>query len=166
VHGLTKVAAETKLKNMGLKLGKVEEEYSNEAAGTVLNQTPRAGTKITKGSAVDLVISKGPKSRKVTLPDFSGSTLNSIETQLKSLNLKTGTVTEVTSSKPAGTILDQTPAAGTDIAEGSSVAFSIAKTEKATDKNTNKNSGKDASKDTNKDTTKNSKQADAPKDTK
>jgi serine/threonine-protein kinase len=166
VHGLTKVAAETKLKNMGLKLGKVEEEYSNEAAGTVLNQTPRAGTKITKGSAVDLVISKGPKSRKVTLPDFSGSTLNSIETQLKSLNLKAGTVTEVTSSKPAGTILDQTPAAGTDIAEGSSVNFSIAKAEKATDKNSNKNSGKDTSKDTNKDAAKNSKQADTPKDTK
>lgn len=166
VRGLTKAAAEIKLKEMGLKLGKVEEEYSNEAAGTVLNQTPRSGTKLTKGSAVDLVVSKGPKSRKVTLPDFSGSTLNSIETQLKSLNLKTGTVTEVTSSKPAGTILDQTPAAGSDIAEGSSVDFSIAKTEKATDKNSNKNVGKDASKDTNKDTTKNTKQADTPKDTK
>ena len=146
LRGLTKASAEAKLKKLGLKLGTVDEEYADEDAGMVINQNPRAGSQIAKGQAVNITISKGKKTKKTNVPDFTGSMINSVETQLKSLNLHIGNVVEVESPKPAGTILKQSPAGGTAIDEGSSIEFTVAKQEKAAEKNTAKNSTKNTGK--------------------
>jgi len=146
LRGLTKANAEAKLKKLGLKLGTVDEEYADEDAGMVINQNPRAGSQIAKGQVVNITVSKGKKTKKTNVPDFTGSMINSVETQLKSLNLHIGNVVEVESPKPAGTILKQSPAGGTAIDEGSSIEFTVAKQEKAAEKNTAKNSTKNTGK--------------------
>lgn len=146
LRGLTKASAEAKLKKLGLKLGTVDEAYADEDAGMVINQNPRAGSQIAKGQAVNITVSKGKKTKKTNVPDFTGSMINSVETQLKSLNLHIGNVVEVESPKPAGTILKQSPAGGTAIDEGSSIEFTVAKQEKAAEKNTAKNSTKNTGK--------------------
>ena len=146
LRGLTKANAEAKLKKLGLKLGTVDEEYADEDAGTVISQNPRVGSQIAKGQAVNITVSKGKKTKKTNVPDFTGSMINSVETQLKSLNLRIGNVVEVESPKPAGTILKQSPAGGTAIDEGSSIEFTVAKQEKAAEKNTAKNSTKNTGK--------------------
>jgi len=47
---------------LDLILGNVTEDYSDEIpAGSVISQTPRASTEVSKKSVVDFVISKGPK---------------------------------------------------------------------------------------------------------
>lgn len=152
LHGMTKANAEAKLKNLGLKLGNVDEEYGDEDAGTIINQVPRAGSQIAKGQAVNITISKGKRTKKTNVPDFTGSMINSVETQVKSLNLRVGNVIEVESSKPAGTILQQNPAGGSSVDEGSSIEFTIAKQEKAAEKNTAKNSTKNPGKEPDKNT--------------
>ena len=146
LRGLTKASAEATLKKLGLKLGTVDEAYADEDAGMVINQNPRAGSQIAKGQAVNITVSKGKKTKKTNVPDFTGSMINSVETQLKSLNLHIGNVVEVESPKPAGTILKQSPAGGTAIDEGSSIEFTVAKQEKAAEKNTAKNSTKNTGK--------------------
>ena len=65
VQGLSKRDAEAKLQKMGLKLASVYEKYSDEPAGTVIGQDPRAGAKLKKGQSVDITISKGKESKKV-----------------------------------------------------------------------------------------------------
>jgi len=60
VVGKTKDEATNAITSAGLVVGKVTENYSDTVpAGKVISQLPSAGTEVVKGSAVDLVISKG-----------------------------------------------------------------------------------------------------------
>ena len=129
IRGLNRRDAELQLKNAGLALGKVEEIFSPDVKpDIVVNQNPRPPVQISKGSTVDLSISKGPEPRKITLPDFRGAPLNTATTQLETLKLKLGKIVEETSDKyPSGTISNQTPAPGTDVLVNSSIDFSVAK---------------------------------------
>lgn len=128
LRGLARRDAEIKLKNLGLQLGRVDEQFSDQPVDTIINQNPRQGTQVTKGYTVDIVISKGAEQHKVTLPDFKGLTLSSISKQLESLNLKVGKVTEVEdSTSSSGTILTQNPEAGTEVLEGTTIDLSIVK---------------------------------------
>jgi len=64
VVGKTRADAENAITQAGLKVGNVTEDYSDTVpAGKVISQSPSAGTEVEKGSAVDLVISKGKKRR-------------------------------------------------------------------------------------------------------
>lgn len=136
VRGLTVRDAELQLKNAGLVPGREDEQYTNDyPAGTVIGQNPRPPAQVAKGTAVDLVISKGPAPKKVVLPDFRGSTLATVTTQLDSLKLKTGKITEQVSDKyPPGTISNQNPPPGTEVDEGSSVDFTVSKSSAAATK--------------------------------
>lgn len=129
VRGLSRRDAELKIKNSGLVLGKVDEQYSNEApADSVVTQNPRPPAQIAKGAAVDIVISKGAGPKRIVLPDFRGTPLNTVSSQLDSLKLKLGKVNEQPSDKfPAGTITEQNPAPSTEVIEGSSIDFTVAK---------------------------------------
>ena len=126
LKGMTRSAAEERLKKLGLKVGSIYEKYSSEDAGTVIAQDPRSGSKIMKGQSVDITISKGEKAKKVRVPDFTGGTLDAAKSSLSSLKLKTGNVTKQNSRQAEGTIVSQSPAAGTELEEGSSVDFVVA----------------------------------------
>lgn len=126
LKGMTRSAAEERLKKAGLKVGSVKEEFSDkDEKGTVISQEPRAKSKITKGKMVDFVISKGPKEQKVRVPDFRGATLDFARTNTASLKLKVGSISRKTSSQPEGTIISQTPAAGTEVKEGTVIDFVV-----------------------------------------
>lgn len=66
VVGMTKGAAEASLGYAGLRLNPdIEEEFSDDIAkGKVVRQSPAAGRKVAKGSAVRIYISKGPDPTK------------------------------------------------------------------------------------------------------
>lgn len=129
VRGLNRRDAELQLKNAGLTVGRIEEVYSAEAKPEiVINQNPRPPVQIAKGSAIDLTVSKGPEPRKISLPDFRGLPLSTAITQLETLKLKVGKVTDETSDKyPSGTISGQSPTPGTEVAENTSIDFIVAK---------------------------------------
>ncbi len=126
LKGLSRLSAESKLKNMGLVVGAVYEKVSDLEAWTVLEQEPAEGKKITKGQKVELTISKGKQIKLVQVPDFSGGTLDAAKDRLKQLRLTVGTVTYEKSRQAAGTIVHQSPRAGTDVDEETSIDFVIA----------------------------------------
>lgn len=64
--------------------------------------------------------------RGVTVPDFAGQRAAVAEARLQRLGLRV-VVTAATSSQPAGTIVDQAPAAGTKEAKGSVVTLAVAR---------------------------------------
>ena len=123
--GLSKSDAEAQLKKMGLKLGSVYEKYSNEEAGTVIKQDPKAGTKISRGQTVDLTVSKGKQSHKVSVPDVTGVSLDAAKAALQSRGLRVGSVSKQESRQAAGTVISQSPASG-EVEEGSSISLVIA----------------------------------------
>ena len=127
IRGLSLKAAQIKLNELGLKVGKVEEDSSDQPYETVLSQNPRASSQIAKGSTVDIVISKGA-GNKVKLSDYRGNKIDAVTKQLEGLKIKVGNISEVNdSNSPSGTILGQNPAPGTEIDENSTVDFTIAK---------------------------------------
>jgi serine/threonine protein kinase len=128
VRGLNRREAELQIKNAGLTLGRVDEQYADRPADTVVNQNPRPPAQVSKGTPVDLTVSKGAGPRKIILPDFRGTPLSTVTTQLESLKLKVGTVTEGASDRyPPGTIIGQTPAPGAEVLEGSTVDLQAAR---------------------------------------
>lgn len=51
-------------KSSGFTVKVTGEEYSDKPVGEVIRQTPKAGTKLEKGSTINVVISKGPKAKQ------------------------------------------------------------------------------------------------------
>ncbi|MBR1629230.1 MAG: Stk1 family PASTA domain-containing Ser/Thr kinase, partial [Lachnospiraceae bacterium] len=131
LKGLSRLSAENKLKKMNLTVGNIYEKVSDQEAWTVLEQEPAEGKKIQKGQSVDLTISKGKPIKLVRVPDFSGGTLDAAKDRLKQLRLSVGTVTGEQSRQAAGTILRQTPSAGTEVDEETTVDFVIAESTKS-----------------------------------
>lgn len=125
LKNMTRANAEEKLKKMGLKIGAVFEEDSKEPAGTVLSQDPRSGSKIIKGQSVDLTVSAGEKKKEITVQSYSGLSIDSARSNLEANGLKLGSVTEESSSQPKGTIISQSPAAGSTLEEGESVSVVV-----------------------------------------
>lgn len=146
--GLSKSDAEAQLKKMGLKLGSVYEKYSNEEAGTVIKQDPKAGTKISRGQTVDITVSKGKQSHKVSVPDVTGVSLDAAKAALQSRGLRVGSVSKQESRQAAGTVVSQSPASG-EVEEGSSISLVIAEpvkqqVQKTDKKDPGKNSNSEA----------------------
>ncbi|MBP2644815.1 MAG: prkC [Firmicutes bacterium] len=129
LKGLNRRDAELQIKNAGLLLGRVDEVFATDVpADTVINQNPRSPAQINKGTTVDLVVSKGAGPRKIVLPDFRGTPLPTVTTQLESLKLSVGSVTEVPNTQyPAGTVTGQSPVPGSEVVEGSTIDLTVAK---------------------------------------
>ena len=126
LKGLTKAEAEAKLQKMGLKLGTVYEKNSDEEVGTVIQQDPNAGAKISKGQEVDIIVSKGKKVKKVSVPSVTGATLESAQNAITSRGLHVGSVTKQASNQTAGTVISQSVSGGTEADEGTSIDLVIA----------------------------------------
>jgi beta-lactam-binding protein with PASTA domain len=62
---------------------------------------------------------------KVPMPDVRGRSLADARSALQAAGLKTA-VTQVTSTKPAGTVVDEAPKPGARLAKGSTVTLSVA----------------------------------------
>lgn len=125
LKSMSRSNAEEKLKKMGLKIGAVFEENSKEPAGTVINQDPRSGSKITKGQTVDITVSLGEKKKEVTVQNYTGLSVDSAKSNLEANGLSLGGISEEASTRPKGTVIGQSPAAGSTTTEGGSVSLII-----------------------------------------
>ena len=128
VKGLSRSSAENRLTKMGLNIGSIYEKYSDEEAGTVISTDPPIGSKISKGTTVDLTISKGQKTKKVSVPDVTGASLESAKQSITSRNLRVGSITKQPSKQAEGTIVSQSPSGG-EVEEGTSIQLVVAEPE-------------------------------------
>jgi len=79
-----------------------------------MSQTPAAGTKVAKSSAVNLVVSSGPATD--TVPDVIGLTQSNAASAITEAGLTVGTVTSMSSAIiPAGKVISQSPSVGTQV---------------------------------------------------
>jgi len=123
VVGLTEPKALVKLASLGLRPKEVY-RATKKPTGLVVSQNPQEATSVKKGTQVTLVIDRGAP--KVAVPNVRGLSLSAAQAKLSALGLS-ATQTQVTSTKPAGTVVDEAPAPGTSLAKGSSVTLSVAK---------------------------------------
>src|SRR5436853_351678 len=124
VVGQTQAAATSAITSAGLTTGTVTQQSSTTvASGSVISQSPAAGTSVAKGSAVNLVVSSGaPPPTPVTVPNVVGQTQASATSAITSAGLTAGAVTQQSSTTVAsGSVISESPAAGTSVARGSAV---------------------------------------------
>ena len=116
VRGSPQDEATKKLKAAGFKVD-VRKEYNDEVAkGKVIETSPAEGQQLTRGTSVTLVVSRGP--RQVEVPDVVGKNRDDAEAQLEDLGLKVTFTEREDEDKDAGTVLEMSPAAGTQVREG------------------------------------------------
>ena len=125
LKGISRSAAENRIKKMGLVIGSVYEKISDSEVGVVLSTDPPAQAKIKKGEVVDLIVSKGEQKKRVEVPNVTGASLSLATESIESRGLKVGRVTKEKSSQLKGTIIAQTPSQG-EVEEGSTVDLTIA----------------------------------------
>ncbi|MDO5410152.1 MAG: Stk1 family PASTA domain-containing Ser/Thr kinase [Lachnospiraceae bacterium] len=125
VLNMTLDAAKQSLEDRGLKVGRVEKEYSNEVeAGKIISQSISEGTGADTGTAIDLVISLGAE--KITVPSVLNMDRAAAEQSLKDHNLKVGGVEEEHSSDvPAGKVISQSISEGEEVEPGTEVSLVI-----------------------------------------
>ena len=131
LRGLNQSDAIDKLQQMGLRLGSAYETFSDEDSGTVISQDPRSGTRISKGQSVDITVSKGQKIKKVAVPDVQGVPVDRARTMIEGSGLSVGGTSEETSTQAAGTVVSQSPSAGTEVDAGSSVRLVVSSGKKS-----------------------------------
>jgi beta-lactam-binding protein with PASTA domain/tRNA A-37 threonylcarbamoyl transferase component Bud32 len=98
-----------------LKVGALQDGYDDLVRpGVVMRQNPAAGAQVPADTAVTLVISRGPP--QVEMPEVVGRRLDDARRVLEERNLVVAHVRTIGSEVAApGTVLEQTPAAGTRV---------------------------------------------------
>jgi eukaryotic-like serine/threonine-protein kinase len=93
----------------------IQQQYNKDvAAGHVIKQTPPANILVKENTEVQLFVSQGKQ--KIAMSGYVGKKLGDIEGELQT-KYKSYTTDEISNDEqPAGTVLEQNPPAGTEIA--------------------------------------------------
>jgi eukaryotic-like serine/threonine-protein kinase len=113
-------AVRADLDRLGLAAPREEREASDEfARNLVISTDPEAGSQVSEGDTITVVISDGADT--VAVPNLIGQTRGEARDTLVANDLQLGTVTEEPSAQTAGTVIRTLPTAGTDVESGSAV---------------------------------------------
>ena len=129
VRGKAVDVAANELGQAGFKTVRQQEESDSVGEGKVIRTSPAPGTPLERGSTVTLVVSSGPPEvNQVTVPDVIGRTEAAATAMLQSAGFKVKTQEVlVTDDADDGRVQDQSPNAGTEADEGSTVTITVGK---------------------------------------
>lgn len=118
VRGHAVEEAEQILRKARLHLGQRFDHFSEEEPGTVLRQSPAAGTRVFPDSTVDLYVASR---EMIDVPDLRGHSRWEAEEIIKDVRLSVGEVSEYSTDREEDLVVVQDPAAGTTAPIGSAV---------------------------------------------
>ena len=108
-----------------------EQSYSNDyAAGYVYKQSPVAGRTVREGQSVTLTVSLGIQ--YVTVPDLTNYLQADAEQQLKNLGVSVLVTQAVEPTVASGSVIRTDPAAGSQVAAGSTVVVYVSRPQVST----------------------------------
>jgi serine/threonine-protein kinase len=120
--GLSQQVAIERIENAGFR-GTVQRVSSDSVeAGTVIHSEPGGGETARRGSTIVLTVSSGPRLAKV--PVLVGAQRSLAVQQIRGRGF-TPNVEEAESSSPAGTVIRQSPSAGSELPAGATVTIVV-----------------------------------------
>jgi beta-lactam-binding protein with PASTA domain len=123
VEGKSIDAATSELEAAGFVV-RVETKLTNAApSGNVLQQSATAGSLVEVGDTIGLTVAMAPPK----IPNVVGKTLANAKRALKNAGFEVDKVMLQTSSKKKGTVIAQSPDAGTSARPGRAVSLVVAK---------------------------------------
>ncbi|MBQ3554131.1 MAG: Stk1 family PASTA domain-containing Ser/Thr kinase [Clostridia bacterium] len=123
--GRTDIDAQDVIRRLGLVPNVVSEPSDTVAKGNVIRHTPPQGTRYNDGDMVTIYVSSGQENATVPVPNLIGLTEEEAKSALLALDLTWGTITKVESSRPEGTVVQQSIAAETNVGTKTSVSLRI-----------------------------------------
>ena len=117
--------AVARLREAGLKSEQRREFSDTVKNGRVIETSPSEGSTVRKGSTVTLVVSRGKE--KVAVPDVVGKAREEAERLLRGADLEPAVTEREDAEAQPGTVLEQEPAAGSQLAKGRTVELVVAK---------------------------------------
>lgn len=128
VTGKPMALARQILEDQKLRVNIAEVYDATVPAGTVVSQTPEAGSKVKEERTVTINVSRGGE--ELEMPDLLGLDRADAEIKLKKMGLKLGSVYEKFSDEEEGTVIGQEPRSGTKISKGQTIDITISKGKK------------------------------------
>ncbi|MDH3302691.1 MAG: PASTA domain-containing protein [Acidimicrobiia bacterium] len=129
ITGRTLADATATIEAMDLVVGTVEEINDEDVPAAVVMEATVDGRPVqvadeyVTGTVIDLVVSSGPEAR--TVPNLVGLTQGQAETQLSERGLAINIAQDYSETVPEGDIISTNPAAGAEIARGTTVTVVI-----------------------------------------
>ena len=118
--------AEQQLKNLGMSVLVTQAVDTGVAAGSVIRTDPAAGSQVAAGTTVVVYVSRPQVNTTAKVPSLVGlSSVNDARTLLVQNKLGLGSTTEQYSDQPAGTIIGQSPSAGSTVKVNSRVSVTV-----------------------------------------
>ena len=119
--------AEKTASSMGITLNKTGEEYDDEIdEGSIISQSIAAGTSVSKGDVIDVVVSLGSKS--FAMPDVIYDELETAVDKIKKQGGKEPEVKyEFDDSIPAGVVMEQEPEGQVQITSATAITLTVSK---------------------------------------
>ena len=118
--GSDKNSAADQLKALGLD-PRLKEKDSDEPQDDVVEMDPAPGTKVADGATVTLFFSDGPES----VPDVVGKTEDQARKLIQDAGFEVSVVRDSTTEAKKGTVLDQSPKAGSKEDQGRTVTIVV-----------------------------------------
>ncbi|CAI3394711.1 Stk1 family PASTA domain-containing Ser/Thr kinase [Enterococcus cecorum] len=126
--GMTINEALLDLANNGINESQVKQtqQESDKEAGTILSQTPSAGSSVTPSNTIiNFVVSSGPN--EVSVPDFTGMSKSEVQSAAKEAGLTVNFEEDYDTQVPAGQVIRSNPSAGEKVKKNSSVTVTLSK---------------------------------------
>jgi serine/threonine-protein kinase len=124
--GLPLADAKEALREAHLKVGEVTKSFDERfEADLVVRQSVKAKEDAPQGSAIDLVVSKGPT--PVSVEKVVGMQQDEAVAVLQSQGFVVDVEEEFSDEDPKGTVISQTPEKGTDLQPGETVTIVVSK---------------------------------------
>lgn len=111
------------LEQYGLTANVVPVFDENVAPGRVVAQFPERNAEVDEGSLVTVRVSQGPENP--AMPDVVGSTVDNAREKLVLLGVEVEEVEQGSNTVPAGEVMGQEPAAGTEVEAGNTVRLIV-----------------------------------------
>jgi beta-lactam-binding protein with PASTA domain len=119
VVGKTQAQATSLLTTAGFVPQVVQQPDDTIKAGEVISQSPAAGGQADKGSTVIITVSSGVA--QVSVPSVAGDDLAGASATLGAAGFKVTSIQQSSTTVASGTVIGTNPAAGTQMAKGSTV---------------------------------------------
>lgn len=134
VKNKTEAEARATLTRSGFEVTVQQGESDTVPEGSVISQSPEGGSRAASGSTIVLVISSGPSSELVSVPDVRGQDIDTAVAILVERGLVQGTITYVNNEDPNLTdkVCEQSYSVGTIVAAGTKIDLSVSQGPKVT----------------------------------
>jgi len=127
LRGASERQARLSLEDRGLVIGHWMRARGSLPAGSILATRPSGGTRLPRGSRVDILISEGESGPGLLLPDLRGMALARVSEDLEAAGLAAPRLRyRQETGAPEGRVLEQNPPAGSRLDEGAELELVVA----------------------------------------